>query len=198
MAGFGWARDVANSRLDVEVAGTTTAQITTSNFAIPSGVTLQTVGSLDVDGTSNFAAEAEFAANIHVQSTLEAGSDGVGSDGEQLTSGGAAAECDWASAASVRESKNLFNERTDKEEVLKTLISTPVYDFKYKTKEESEGQRLSSTKDFKTTYTGIVADEAPWAMHYNGRILNPINTFGYTVLAIKALAEKIEALEKKS
>jgi hypothetical protein len=74
------------------------------------------------------------------------------------------------------------------------IANTPVYDFQYKSKAESD-ERITSTGDTKTVYTGIVADEAPWAMHHNGRILNPINTFGYTVLAIKGLLARIDNLE---
>jgi hypothetical protein len=32
-------------------------------------------------------------------------------------------------------------------------------------------------------------------MHHSGRILNPINALGYCLLAIKALADKCDALE---
>jgi len=42
MAGFGFARDVANDRLDIEVAGTTVAQLTTTAFTLPTGVGLAT------------------------------------------------------------------------------------------------------------------------------------------------------------
>jgi hypothetical protein len=38
MAGYGWARDVANNRLDIEVAGTTVAQLTTTALTLPSDV----------------------------------------------------------------------------------------------------------------------------------------------------------------
>ena len=38
---------------------------------------------------------------------------------------------------------------------------------------------------------------SPWAMHHHGRILNPVNTFGYTLLGLKALDERIAALESK-
>jgi hypothetical protein len=38
MAGYGWARDVANDRLDVEVAGTTVLQATTTALTLPSDV----------------------------------------------------------------------------------------------------------------------------------------------------------------
>jgi hypothetical protein len=34
-------------------------------------------------------------------------------------------------------------------------------------------------------------------MHFDGGILNPINMFGYTVLSIQALHDKIEKLEEK-
>jgi hypothetical protein len=40
-----------------------------------------------------------------------------------------------------------------------------------------------------------MADEAPWAMHHNGRILNPINALGVTMLAIKALASQVNSLQ---
>ncbi len=49
MAGYGWARDVANDRLDIEVAGTTVAQLTTTAFTLPTlvGLTI-TNGSLAI------------------------------------------------------------------------------------------------------------------------------------------------------
>lgn len=51
---------------------------------------LQVDQALDIDGA------ADFAANVKFNSTLEAGSDGKGSDAEQLTSGGSAGEIDWS------------------------------------------------------------------------------------------------------
>src|SRR3972149_3881088 len=151
----------------------------------------------DFDANDMAVAQATaFAANVTLSSTLTAGADGVGADGEQLTSGGAAAECDWAAAACLREFKNIGGERTDADQVLSQMVSTPVYDFKYKSKGESK-EHIMSTGDVETTYTGIMADDAPRATHYKGRILNPINTFGYTVLAMKALMHRIEDLEKQ-
>ena len=128
--------------------------------------------------------------------TITAGTDGVGAAGEQLQSGGAAAEVVWAAAGSMRDFKNVMDERVDNSSALQTLVNTPVYDFKYKSKAETT-ERILSTGDTSTTYTGIMADEAPWAMHYGSKILNPINTFGYTLMAIKALNEKIESLEAR-
>jgi len=126
--------------------------------------------------------------------TLTAGADGVGAATEQLTSGGAAAECTWAGAGCLREFKHIMGERRDASQVLAQILGTPVYDFKYKRRHES-GKRITSTGDFETVYTGIMADDAPWATHGGGRVLNPINTFGYTVLAIQALQAQIDELK---
>ena len=51
--------------------------------------------------------------------------------------------------------------------------------------------------DSATEYVGLMADDAPWAMHYKGAIVNPVNTLGYTVLSIQALNDKIEKLEQE-
>lgn len=148
-------------------------------------------GSIHTDGGIGIAKNAFFGLTIE-------NSDGVGADGEQLTSGGAAAVTDWAAAASLREFKHLDGERTDSAAVLDQMVKTPVYDFKYRSREEAlPGEHIMSTGDIETTYTGIVADEAPWAMHHHGKILNPINTFGHTVLAIKALAAQNKALSDR-
>lgn len=120
--------------------------------------------------------------------TITAGADGVGSNGEQLTSGGAAAETSWTAAACLREYKHVEQERHDAQAVLDEIIRTPVYNFHYR--KSSPDRRVTSTGDHETTYTGIMADEAPWATHHNGRILNPINALGYTVLGFKALADE--------
>ena len=42
-----------------------------------------------------------------------------------------------------------------------------------------------------------MADDAPWAMHYKGTIVNPVNSLGYTVLSVQALNNKIEKLEQE-
>uniref|UniRef100_A0A6M3LCA9 Uncharacterized protein n=1 Tax=viral metagenome TaxID=1070528 RepID=A0A6M3LCA9_9ZZZZ len=51
------------------------------------------------------------------------------------------------------------------------------------------------TQDTETEYVGIMGDEAPWAMHYKGGIVNPVNSLGYTTLAIQALEERVRELE---
>lgn len=82
----GWFFNGVDGRYDFYVRGTKVHHITAAEFQVDKA--------LDVDGAANFAAEAEFAANIHVQLTLEAGTDGTGDNGGQLTSGASAAP-DW-------------------------------------------------------------------------------------------------------
>lgn len=190
----GWREDAANARLTAVYNNTTVIDFDANDITITPNTTI--TGTL-ASGAATLATGVT-TGNHTFSSTITAGSDGVGADGEQLTSGGAAAECDWAAAGSLRMFKNLLRQREDEQDVLQMLVSTPVYDFRYKSKVEAreEGiERISSTGDTETTYTGIVADEAPWAMHYGGRILNPINTFGYLLLGIKALVERVETLE---
>jgi len=110
-----------------------------------------------------------------------------GDDGQQLTSGGDDAACDWTAASSLREYKNI-GEQASPQDALETMLSTPAYHFHYKEKK--------GTGDSSTEYIGVMADEAPWAMHYKGSIVNPVNTLGYTVLSVQALNAKIEKLEQ--
>lgn len=50
---------------------------------------------LATDGLATFAS-ATTTGNHTFGNTITAGADGVGTDGEQFTSGGASAECDWS------------------------------------------------------------------------------------------------------
>ena len=111
-----------------------------------------------------------------------------GSDGEQLTSGGAGAACDWTAASSLREYKNV-GEQASPQAALEAMLNTPAYHFHYKEKK--------GTGDTNTEYVGVMADDAPWAMHYKGTIVNPVNSLGYTVLSVQALNNKIEKLERE-
>lgn len=175
----GWLNDRTNGRLAAVYNGTEVFDFDDEDMEIALSTTI---------------AAATVTGNLTLSSTLTAGADGVGADGEQLTSGGAGAETDWSAAGSLRQFKNILRKRDDDQDVLKMLVETPVYDFQYKRKGETE-ERITSTGDVETVYTGIMADEAPFLMHYNGRILNPINTVGYLLLGIKALTAKVEALE---
>ena len=70
-------------------------------------------------------------------------------------------------------------------------MGTPIHMFHYKANSPS----AVTTGDFTTQYAGPIAEEAPWAMHHNGTILNPVNTVGYTMAAIQAQQAQIEALK---
>ena len=83
----GWFYNMVDGRYDMYIRGTKVVHITAAE--------LQVDQALDVNGASNFAGEGEFAANLHVQLTLEAGDGTVGADGEQFTSGGTGLATDW-------------------------------------------------------------------------------------------------------
>lgn len=55
---------------------------------------ITTAGALTTDGAATFAT-ATTTGDHEFSLTITAGSDGVGGTGEELTSGGAAAETDW-------------------------------------------------------------------------------------------------------
>ncbi len=109
----------------------------------------------------------------------------VGSAGQQLTDAAGNGITSWAAAGSKREYKNILG-TVEPKEALSEILGTPVYRFKYKPG--------FGTGDYNTEYVGAMADEAPWAMHYDGTIINPVNTLGYMVLGIQALDKKISAL----
>ena len=113
----------------------------------------------------------------------------VGTAGFQLTDAGGDGVTSWAAAASNRSHKTNISQILNPSEALNAILGTKVYSFNY-----LEGY---GTGDTLTQYVGPMADEVPWAMHYNGGILNPINAFGYTILAIQAQNDKVEELERK-
>ena len=114
-------------------------------------------------------------------------SDGDGTAGEQLQSGGAGADVVWAAAGSRREWKNLLDYVVTPQDALDRILGTRVYPFTFK-----DGY---GTHDYVTEYLGPMADEAPWAMHHKGGVFNPISAFGHTVLAFQALEERLKELE---
>jgi hypothetical protein len=111
----------------------------------------------------------------------------AGSSGEQLTTNGVST-LTWTAASSLRDVKNIVGSRLDYESALQKLVATPVYDFQYK--------HGKGTGDARTVYTGILAEDLPEVMHHEGRIFSEVSGFGYLLLAIKALNQKIEVLEE--
>lgn len=126
--------------------------------------------------------------DFYLNLTLTAGADGVGASGEQLTSGGAAAECTWAAAGSLLRYKDIAG-LADPQDALARFLGANVYRFHYKEK--------MGTGDTKSEYRGVVSEEAPWAMHYDGRIINPVNTLGDTILAFQAMQQEIDGLKEE-
>ena len=113
----------------------------------------------------------------------------VGAAGNQLTDAAGNGIASWAAPGSLRSMKNIIGTALPAE-ALTRIINTKVYRFHYK-----PGM---GTGDSDTEYVGVMADEAPWAMHYKGTIVNPVNTLGYMILGIQALSEKISTLTQKS
>jgi hypothetical protein len=130
---------------------------------------------------------SRFQGNVSLFSTLTAGADGVGASGEQLTSGGAGAEVSWTAAASLREYKQFTGEYLRPQDALDLILGTAVPLWTYK-----PGR---GTGDHQKIYAGPVAEEALWAMHHGGRILDPISTFGYTIAAFQAMQAEIDQLK---
>ena len=107
-----------------------------------------------------------------------------GNSGQQLQTDGDG-NTQWAAAGSTREIKD-FAGRMDPCAALAAITRAPIHRFHYKA-----GQ---GTGDTATEYVGIVADEAPWAMHHKGQILNPVNTAGFAFAAIQCQQAQIAAL----
>lgn len=143
---------------------------------------------LEMEGTTNDAFEffLRIDPTVDVTWILPAS---AGSSGQQLQTDGATQQTlSWASAASSRDNKILEGVFSP-QSALDAILKTKIYRFHYKP------DAAQSTGDKVTQYVGPVAEEAPYAMHFNGTILNPINTFGYTAAAIQALQAEIDALK---
>ena len=108
-----------------------------------------------------------------------------GTSGQQLQTDGSGVTV-WASAGSTRDMKRMAG-LLSPTDALAAVLSAPIHRFRYK-----PGM---GTQDSTTDYAGIVAEEAPWAMHFDGTILNPVNTVGYAFASIQALHAEIEALK---
>ena len=112
-----------------------------------------------------------------------------GTAGTQLQTDGAnPGVLSWAGAGSWRKWKALEQPLNPQVALDAILGVTPWY-FHYRP------DATVSTRDFETLYAGVMADEAPWAMHHGGQIFSPVNAFGYTVGAIQSVHEHIHKLE---
>ena len=162
----------------------TLAGDTQFNTKVSIGITGTTTGIIELDGATSGTVTMTVAAVAGTWTmTLPAA---VGGAGEQLTDAAGNGITSWAAAASRRELKDIIGEASP-QEALDAILNTKVYKFHYK-----EG---CGTQDTETEYVGIMGDEAPWAMHYKGGIVNPVNSLGYSTLAIQALEARVRELE---
>lgn len=113
----------------------------------------------------------------------------VGTAGFQLTDAAGDGVTSWAAAASRREWKHEIADFSDYRGALQQMLQSPLHTFRYK--------QGSGTGDYDTRYMGIIADESPWATHFGGSIINPVNTVGYMVAGFRALNEVQESHEAK-
>ena len=151
------------------------------------GVAGSSQGSLTLAGvTSGVVTVAVAAAAGTWTMTLPTA---VGGAGEQLTDAAGNGITSWAAAASLRAYKQDIAPWACPQDALDQLLGTQVYAFNYR-----EGR---GTLDPDTRYVGLMADEAPWAMHYNGGIINPVNTLGYMVLGFQAQETRFSKVEDR-
>lgn len=87
---------------------------------------------------------------------------------------------------STLESKNILGDGVSPADALATILATPVKRFTYKSGAYNNGE-----------FHGIIADYSPEFAMDNGRSFSPVTTAGYLIQAIKALTERIIALEAK-
>jgi hypothetical protein len=172
--------------IDLKVNSVSQFKISSSGQITAGGATLGLAGT----STGVLRLEGSTSGYTQVQPAAAAGSwtmtlpAAVGTAGQQLTDVNGDGITSWTAAGSLRILKDIDSMITDPNIALNQLLETNIYNFHYK-----EGM---GTGDSDTQYVGVMADESPWAMHYDGRVINPVNTLGYMVLGVRALNNKIE------
>jgi NAD+ synthase (glutamine-hydrolysing) len=84
---------------------------------------------------------------------------------------------------STRATKRAIEAFVDYGAALALIARTPLYRFQYR-----QG-------DTDTAHVGIMADESPEFTRYQQTAFDPVNAFGYTAAAIKALLRRVDILE---
>ena len=177
--------DFAAGDARLEIQSELGAVIRIGNNAIRLGVAGTGTGSVVMSGATSGVVTVTVAAAAGTWTMVLPTA--VGAAGQQLTDAAGDGITSWAAAASLREYKNILR-TADPQDALDRLLNTRAYHFNFK-----EG---FGTRDYQTEYIGVLADEAPWAMHYGGTIVNPINTLGYMVLGFQAVDQRLTPLEK--
>ena len=180
---------VLTTVMDITATGIVWSGVVHTGFIATNSIRLGTAGS--ALGTLNICGNTSGVVSVSVAAaagtwTMTLPSAANTNAGYQLTCAGADSITSWAAAASLREYKDIAGLHSP-QDALDRMLGTRVYDFRYK-----PGM---GTQDRETQYVGVVADEAPWAMHYAGGVVNPINALGYTVLAFQAMQAEIDGLK---
>ncbi len=167
------------------IAGADTAAIwVNSADPIHVGLAGSATGKIEWDGATSGTVTVTVAAAAGTW-TMTLPPDN-GDAGEQLQTDGNGVTT-WEAAASSRAVK-IVGEPLNPSLALDRLLGTTPYDFRYN-REIGKG-----TGDFDNLYQGVMAEDAPWAMHHGDRIFDPVSAFGHTVGAIQALHDEIGRL----
>ena len=173
------------------VAGAFLASTLTTNDADIANSVWGVSNGVRFEGATADAFEMTLAsADVLADGTLTLTSDGQAA-GEQLQTNGSGS-LTWEAAGSKRAFK-FVEGLVSPSEGLAAILAAPVHRFHYR-QIGVHGEPTTTTGDFRTEYVGVLAEEAPWAMHHRGRILNPVNTAGYAFLGIQALANELASV----
>lgn len=175
-------------------AGETLAEV--GRFSVAAGLTLgvagTSLGKLSMSGNTSGTITINTAAAAGTWTLTLPPDDGDA--GEQLQTNGSGVTT-WEAAASLRQVKQIVGALDDAAHAaLERICSRSVYAFHYKPKDQLP-EKLPSCSDTKTEFRGVMADEYPEVMMWNGRIFSPISAFGEAMLAIKALAAEVSSLK---
>ena len=110
--------------------------------------------------------------------------------GNDLAGGVVGAQTSW------HEAKEILRQWDDPTRALEIVLGTKIYDFRYRQTSYLDAD------DQPTIFTGIVGFDRrdPFLKnvgHHQTPALNEISLHGYTILSIQALAQRLEALEKR-
>jgi hypothetical protein len=158
------------------------------------GVAASTLGTLVLSGNTAGVVTIKTAATAGDWALTLPADDGDA--GEQLQTNGSGVST-WEAAGSSRAVKDVIRKLDDvAHEALDRIVNRGVYAFHYKPNARQEA-KLPALSDTKTEFHGVMADEYPEVMMYDGKIFCPISAFGEAMLAIKALAAEVTSLKNQ-
>lgn len=165
--------------------------ITANSATITEAATLY-IESAPTEGSTNYAFHVDAGASRLDGSLWVESSPTEGTSGEQLTSGGAGTIMTWSAAGSMARFKRIYGALTPQEAYRRILDVPTIPLWTYK-----DQKGMVNTGDFETEYSGVLADDAPWAMHHEGQIFDPASAFGHTVGAVQAIQREIAGLKSQ-